>query len=388
MRRLLSILIVLTIIISGFYINAEKENVITFEKAKLELIKNNRTLKKLDYIQRKAQLQYNKAVIASKNIDISGLKEELAKFFMKLDKYDEMLMIMQRDFFPKQMKYYWLSSYDNKIITEKSLIIGLRDLYLALYNAKFDINIKQEKLNLAKEKYNQDKTKYMQGLITENELEEVNYSLQKAEKELIIAKRDLENITRSLNSYIGVPLNTTYDEVIFKENLRYMDLKPVEYYIEKALNERLEIKNLEKQIELKELEKSILEKNDVHKIYTQARKDHENVVRDIQNLNLKLEKAKYEIENEIKTAYIDIKKEVNNLNNLQRMLQLQKRKLKALKSQYYQGMIPKIYIKELEISIKEMENSLKIIKYNYNTKMLKLEYASGIGPAYGKVGVR
>jgi len=64
---------------------------------------------------------------------------------------------------------------------------------------------------------------------------------------------------RSINSYIGVPIDTAYDKVLFSEYTRNLVVKPLEYYTEAALENRLEIISVAEEIKTKEKHLEILE---------------------------------------------------------------------------------------------------------------------------------
>lgn len=133
---------------------------------------------------------------------------------------------------------------------------------------------------------------------------------------------------------------------------------------------------------MKEKHLEILTKARANEIYTEVRKEHGNVSRELETLKIKLEQARYDVENNIKSAYIDVKREGHNLRNMQETLNMQKRSYERLKNQYEQGLIPKIVIDEVALGIEELQNGLELVVYSYNTKIMKLEEASGLGPAY------
>ena len=121
---------------------------------------------------------------------------------------------------------------------------------------------------------------------------------------------------RNFNSFLGVPIDTEYDELLFEELKRDVRIQPLEYYLEKALENRLEVIVLEGQIEMTELQISIYEKNRVNETYTNVQKDYNEALRQLENLKAQLEQTKIDIENEIKRAYIVITKEGYSVQSL------------------------------------------------------------------------
>lgn len=248
--------------------------------------------------------------------------------------------------------------------------------------ADMDYQLSMEKLKLQEKKYNTAKLKAQDGLISGIQLEEAEYDYLKAKKDVEKNKRSRENMQRTVNSYIGVPIDTAYDKVLYSELTRNLTLNPVEFYIEKALENRLEITSLIEEIKIKEQHLEILGKGRAKDIYPDIRNEYEDVSLEIETLQVRLDKVKYDVENNIKSAYIDVIKEKDNMDILLQTLNMQKRNFEKLKAQHKQGLIPEMILLEVELGLKELQNGFNLTVYNYNTKKMKLEEAAGLGPAY------
>lgn len=384
MKKVVSIALAVGMIGVLTQANGENSNVISYDKAKNIMISNNRTIKKLAIEERKMFLNYNSVIQNTKNIKTDGITYEFGgmEFFFEFDDYTKLNLSVAKEYAPAELKYYWNTVENNKIITEKSLALGLRDLYFGLMQSDNNYDIAQKRFQLAKNKHDINQLKFNQGLITKLDLEESEYELIKAEKSVDEAKRNRDNMTRSLNSMLGVDISTEYNTVEFNELKRDLSLKPLEYYIEKALAERLEIKSIEEEHRLKGLKKEIFEKSKLFKKSYSLMEEYEDLNLEIEALEAKMEKAKYDIENEIKKAYIEIKNDLNNIESTTESIKMQKRTLDKLKTQYESGFIPKTVLDEMEIGIDELENMKELVIYGFNTKIMKLEEAAGLGPAY------
>jgi outer membrane protein TolC len=365
-------------------VSGENSNSITYDKAKTTMIANNRTLKKLGFEERKMFLNYNSAIQNTKNLKTDGMTYNFGgrEFFFEFDDYLKLDLSVMKEHMPEELKYYWAMIGKNKAVTEKALALGLRDLYLGLMKSDKDIEIVKRKFELAQNKHSINQLKYEQGLIIMQELDESEFELLKAEKAVDEANRNRENMVRSLNSMLGVEISTVYETVKFDELSRELTFKPLEYYLEKALNERLEIKNIEEELRLKELKKSIFTGSRLFGKSYSLEEQYEDLELEIEVLKVKLEKAKYDIENEIKKAYIAINEDLHSLESTTETIKMQRRTLDKLKTQYERGFIPKILLDEMEIGIDELENAKELVIYSYNTKIMKLEEAAGLGPAY------
>lgn len=386
MKKIVSIALIVSMFGILAQANGETGNIITYDKAKEIMLSNNRTLKSLAIEERKAFVNYNLVVQNTKNLKTDGIKYKIGgfEFFYEFDDNTKLNMTIRKEYFPAEYKYYWNRTATGKTITEKSLSLSLRDLYLGLMKAYKDYDMAQKKYQLTENKHNINQLKFEQGLITRQDLDESEYELLKAEKSVEEAKRNKENTVRTLNSLLGTDISTEYDGVKFDELKRDLTLKPLEYYIEKALAERNEIKSIEEELRLIDLKKGIIEKSRVFKKNYDIMEQYEDLELQIETLKAKMEKTRFDIENEIKKAYIEIKNDLNTIESTTETIKMQKRNLDKMKQQYERGLIPKIVIDEMEIGIEELENTKEYLIYSYNTKIMKLEEASGLGPAYGK----
>lgn len=384
MKKVISMILIVSLVGLFMQVSGENSNSITYDKAKTTMIANNRTLKKLGFEERKMFLNYNSAIQNTKNLKTDGMTYNFGgmEFFFEFDDYLKLDLTVMKEHMPEELKYYWAMIGKNKAVTEKALALGLRDLYLGLMKSDKDIEIVKRKFELAQNKHSINQLKYEQGLIIMQELDESEFELLKAEKAVDEANRNRENMVRSLNSMLGVEISTVYETVKFDELSRELTFKPLEYYLEKALNERLEIKNIEEELRLKELKKSIFTGSRLFGKSYSLEEQYEDLELEIEVLKVKLEKAKYDIENEIKKAYIAINEDLHSLESTTETIKMQRRTLDKLKTQYERGFIPKILLDEMEIGIDELENAKELVIYSYNTKIMKLEEAAGLGPAY------
>ncbi|TYQ18061.1 UNVERIFIED_CONTAM: outer membrane efflux protein [Acetivibrio alkalicellulosi] len=380
--------LVLTILLFGIimpsYARYEKVNIISYDSANDTLLKNSNALKKLEMEERKMFYVYNNSVQTSRSINTEGTNVSMfgMDFFHTYSDDIQMYLTMRKELTPATTKYYWDMLNDTKSVTQNALSLGLRDLYLGLLAASRNYDISLRKLGLEEKKFNANKVRLEQGLISQIEFEEAKYHILKAEKDSEGALRALENMKRTLNSFIGAPIDNCYEEFLYNDLRRNLRLQPLEYYIEKALEQRMEIKNKEKEIEIKKLEISILEKNRVHETFVRISKQYSDALRELELLNAQLQQAKLDIENEIKSAYIEIKKEGYNVQTMSDTLRMQIRNYERIQSQYNQGLIPKLIVEEVEIGIDELRNGVDFTIYNYNSKIMNLEEAAGLGPAY------
>lgn len=386
MKRIISIIIFLAILMVGVITIAEQKDNINFEQAKLLLIKNNSTLQTLANTKKQAQLDYYEADIDSKILQ-NRLDSLLDR--NRISEYDEIQLRKQIELTSSKARSNYDILRNNLNSTRNNLVIGLRDTYLGLYKAAIEVDIKEKELNLAEKELSQALVQFSKGLISNQQTNEYEYNLLKAEMDLDIAKRNKDNLTRNLNLFSGIPVAQKYnnisiaaDIIMYEEEYKNMELLSSDEYLEKALSNRNEIIKLETDIDLKEQELKILEMKDVHIRYADGRSDYEKATNELASLELKLENLKQDIEKEIKTAIFDINLEKQNVEHARKELDIQKRSLEEFKLQYLQGNISKLDLDKLDLNVEELKDNLEIAMYQYVTKIMKLDAAIGIGPAY------
>jgi len=379
-KRLVVIMVIFCMFLTMSNTFSAGSRSISFDEAKDLLLKNSTILKKMEIAQTQAKNQYISVVDAARNIDVQ--KMNIGGFFIYYDKYTQMLMTKQKVLLPEQMNYMYEKAFGNKVITIKRLVVNLRNLYVALYNADCEVKAKQGIYELCKKIYHQSELKYKERILSYLDFEEVGYNLKKAETELEIARRNKQNSSRLINQNIGLPVNEEYSVVVFNEKKKNSKMNTDGYYIDEAIINRFEVVDLERQIRLNELELSILEENLVYKINEQVEEEHKKLLLSIQELKFELEKNKLHVEIEIRNAYKEILNQQIDINSLSKVIKRGKDNLKLLNSRYELGITTYDVIEQAKIEIVKQECVYNALVFNYNTALTRLENASSIGPGF------
>jgi outer membrane protein TolC len=95
-----------------------------------------------------------------------------------------------------------------------------------------------------------------------------------------------------------------------------------------------------------------------------------------------LEEAKLSIENEIRNAYADIIKTGKSIENVKKAVELQKSAYEKMKAKYDAGQVAENILRQAEINLEYARNSYTVALFDYKTRIMRFEYAAGIGPAY------
>lgn len=384
MKRLLCLIITAVVLLLPFQVTAEAKGALTYDRAVALMNLNNGTLKSLERAENDARKSYESNAEEAKNIDTEGFTINFGgeDYYIYYDPETKVYMKKAKELYPEQLKFSWEATSKNREITANTLKTALRGVFLGVCSASADIELKQKQLDLAVKVNNQDKLKLKRGLITSLDMQESDYNLTKAQNGLNAAKRNYENAVRSFNEFVGISAKTQYTDVIYEEKLSKQTWESVDYYIEQALNNRFDIVSLRKQLALKEQEKGITESSYVYKNSTTAQDEYETLLNDIEQLNMDIESTKLSITDEIRNAYVDVIKAGKNVNSLSNTLKLQQSNYSKMQARYKAGMISSNVLEQAEIGLMQVENGYKAALFDYNTRIMRFEYATGIGPGY------
>ncbi|MGE5613629.1 MAG: TolC family protein [Bacillota bacterium] len=357
---------------------------LTYDRAKAFAKLNSVTLKKLVRSERDSYEKYDDYLKQAERIDPWGFTYSIGgkEYYFYYDLETRLMMRKAKELVPGQMKLAWEIARDSREIAENSMEISLRGIYMGTYSARADLLLKQKQLELVYIKNKHDRIRLDRGLISPLDMEESEYNLLKAKKEAAAAERNYESMVRNLNQFMGFPLGTRFSDIMIWEEPESAVLEPVEHYIGKALNNRLDIKQIEKQIALKEQEKNIIESFNLYKVDTAAREEYEFLIIELEKLYIDLKAAKLSVENDIRNAYADIIKAEKSVESVKKAMELQKSAYEKMKARYDAGQVAEIILRQAEINLAYAQNSYTAALFDYKTRLMRFEYAVGIGPAY------
>ena len=391
LKKILFLILICISFVFVWTVNAstgeEKNKGLSFEELKSTLLQNNTSLKKLDLSVKQAELQYKKAVDSANNISVMGMNMYIngKSHFISYPASAQYMLKKQQMSIKDQAKYYQDIMGWNRKMTQNSVVNGLWSLYAGMASADLNLEFQQKSLTLKQKFYDGDAIKYDKGIISETELSKSNYNLLLAQNDLKSAQRTDENLTRSLNNLLGASLASQSIRLAIDDDITISDIKleSVDYYINSAEENRMEIMDLQEQIEMKQHEIDIIEEYLVYKNTEQSiARDYGQACRDIENMKLKLENVKLQIEKELKSAYIDVLNAGRDPDMLKKTVVLQQNNLKKLQAQYDAGLISRNSLEQAEIGVLQAENNYKNVCINYKGKVARLLAASEIGPGY------
>lgn len=384
MKRLIGIIILVFLLAQPVNTFAEAKTSLTYERSASLMKLNNTTLKKLQRAEEEAYRQYYSNELSARNTDINGITVTIddKEVYIPFKPETKLMMKKVKELYPEQFKFSWEASKSNHIITMNSLNQTLRGVFFGIYSSQSSLQLKQKQFNLAAEINRQDKLKLEKGMITNLDMTESDYNLEKAQKETVSAQRDYDNAVRNFIQFVGLPSSFQFTQADFEDVLRHPAWKPVDYYIGEALANRFDIVSIRRQIAMKELDKNITESGHLYQNDTVTKDEYDRLLNDIEQLNVDLEGMQLSITNEIKNAYVDVIKAGKGVDNLNNSLKLQQRNYDKMQEKFKAGFISKTMLTQAELQLIQLENGYKAAFYDYNTRIIRFNNATGIGPGY------
>jgi outer membrane protein TolC len=383
-KRLIAITITAIMLMLPAQALADSKGPLSYERSVSLLNLNNGTLKKLQRAENDAKKQYQSNLLDAGNIDVNGFTTTFndKDYYINYDSETRLMMTKMKEIGPEQSKFSLEVAQANRLITQNTLKTTLRGIFLGLYSAQNDLQLKQKQLALMTGINKQDLLKMKNGMITELDLEESNYNLLKAQKNIDIANRSYENAVRSFNQFVGLPSKTGFTNIVYEETLARPEFKSVEVYIKKALENRFDLTSIQKQIALREHDRKLTDTGTGNKVTTTGQNTYESLLNDIESLKVDLEGMKLSITDEIKNAYVDVVSAGKGLDSMNNTVKLQRRNFEKMQARYKAGMISKNVLSQTELGLIQTENGYKSMLFDYNTKVTRFNNATGIGPGY------
>lgn len=317
-----------------------------------------------------------------------------------VDKYESLIKDREEKVeFYDNYKINHRSTY-NMIISLAAKENGLNqidfDIQNALYNANarealLEINFRKtvhsiyskgktaEALLLSKteslEQYNEIINHNQMGYASDIEVLQSKYNYKKAENSYLTSVRSLNSSLRSLEYNIGIAI--TYDDIYLDLDYENMELQPLEYYINSAMNNSPSIVLVKQSISRYETELKHLTKYYISENLTYYREKKESVELNLALSKLTLKQNEIKLTESIKDQYGNLMIKEEELSGpVEISFEIAEEKYILSKDLYNKKLID---YRELEDSRKEFEsaeNSILLAQYEHLTQIMELEYNS------------
>jgi len=372
-----------------FYAAAAESNILDWQQAVNLLDNYNNTLLNMKVNVVNVRKQYINALMNAESIDTKGMTISVMgkEMYILFDENMKMGMTLRKEFFPEQMKLNWEMSDDIYRITRNRMITGLRGMFLSLYSSSKNQDIKMRRYELQKQIHEQNKLKFEKGMISKTDLEESEYNLLAAKAASDSSKRNLENAMRNFNNYVGIDPDIVFEKIVLNEKYEEKRLRNLDYYLERAVTQRHDVILKKKQLALLELKKNIMERFPMNMNVVSIREEYEDLMNEIGELQTRIEIERLNIEKDLKEAYLQTIDTGRKVMEMKKKMDLQRNSLEKTYEMYEKGLIPKTTVDQMQLGYEELELSYLSILFDYNTKLMRLENAAGLGPAYQELSL-
>lgn len=329
---------------------------------------------------------YTKQLDRSKNIDTE--KTSFRNPFTGKQEYYyyeppvQMQLRLLKEFVPEQLKYVWQVRQKALTVTENTMANLADDLFIGLYSAYQNRVLAQKSLDLAKRVLEREKVRYQNGLITSLDLEGYQLDVETYQNAIIKADREYENMHRQFNALAGLPVDYLYDLVGAPYVASNIITVSEEEAVASALQNRMEIWDLNYQIDLIQKKIEIYQHKDVHTYHQQTKEDYGKALDELEDLKLKLSQAEYSIEKEIRKAYQELKSCYLDLELSKLHLKQHKHRLATISIQFENGLVPFSVVEQLENAIYQLEYAVSMNTILTLNKKDRFYRAISVGPGY------
>ena len=294
----------------------------------------------------------------------------------------QMQMRLLKELTPERVKHAWEIRKISTIINENVMANTADSLFLGLYGAYQNVLLSEKSYELAKKAYEREKVRYNNGLITELDLKSSYLDLEESENGFVKAERNYENSHRQFNRLSGLPID--YRFLLIGTPWSYnnkIELTENEA-VASALENRMEIWNLQRQIRLAMQQMEIYRHKDVHRSHKDTKENYNKVIEQVTELKLNLLDTEYNIEKEIRDAYKELEICYLDLEMNKQKLLRQKNQLNNIADQYNEGQIPASVIEQMESAVSQMEFVVNTSMITAMNKSDRLYRAISVGPGY------
>jgi hypothetical protein len=269
----------------------------------------------------------------------------------------------------------------NARVTEYSLYLALRDIYMGLYQSYEKYLITEEKMVLKNDIYSMDLDKYKLGQISDVELMQSEINKMEAYVDYVESLDNYRIMLETFNKFIG---NDNIYEVNTLKNEQPVEItyENIDYYVDRALTMRSEMVDINRQIEIENMKKELYEdRNGVYLRIEDFQEDYKDLLDDIWKLEVEKVDIVDSITLEIMASYNGVMITKENMVTLKSTVDEQLERLEHLKLQYELGYVTKNTYKEVELGIKELVLNYELAVMNYNSQLYKFVFASSAGPS-------
>jgi hypothetical protein len=249
-----------------------------------------------------------------------------------------------------------------------SLKTSIKKAVQSLIMAQIEKAVETKRLDILFERYELLQGKLKQGIITENDLVDIEYSIENKRMDIINAGERIESVESNIKKLLNLPFDSKLikinEDMVF-ELLKYMDVNKA---VKNAINNSTYIYSLNKDIEVKQkvLDLTGQYLPETNMTYITAKYNLENSI-------ATLDEAKLNLEVSIKNSYSNLLNLRDRVYLAEKYLAIVSEKLKLAEVKYKNGLITTDALISAKEALINAEYQKFAAIYNYNLNKIDFE---------------
>lgn len=384
MRKTLSILVAFVLLFSVVSIgycaddsdNSQKVMSFNLQQAVDYALKHNRDILIQDLNVKKAELFYEREM---KRLDkYEASKEELKNMAPEEKPWKMSMQIMEEmkidmGVTKRAIELNFQIAKWNKEIKQNEIKYNVEKAYYDLMQAEKSMEIAKESLELAKKQYEQSKKMFELGLLSNQELLEMECAVSQAQTAYTSAQMNYQFQRINFNNILGLPLN---QEVKLDGTVQYEkhDEINLEDSIEEAFKNNAMLKVAKEKTELTKLVFKAAEA-----IYPKNTYKYKEYEIELEEAIKNLETVEKGIEMEVRMAYLKLLTAEKQIKTCEMTVKKSEEALRLAMLSYEAGQKTPNDVTKARIELMKAKNDLANQIYNYNIALLDFKYSIGLG---------
>ncbi|HOM01480.1 MAG TPA: TolC family protein [Acetivibrio sp.] len=245
------------------------------------------------------------------------------------------------------------------------------DVYKAALNRLLiekELDMQKAKLDILNEKYSMAEVRYREGKITENDLNDIKYSLDTKKIDVQKVEKSLKTAEMELKRLLSLELDDK--DLKIDEKLTLAKWKSIK--LEKVINDAIE-KNIDiyKKSENLKVKEKIMEITE--KYYTDSNSIYNENKTNLELARIELEDAKINLEVEIRNKYNNLLSAKDNVELASKWEDIQKKKLQNLELKLENGLVSRQELLSQQEKYLDAQYQTFAAIYDFNVLMAEFE---------------
>jgi outer membrane protein TolC len=316
--------------------------------------------------------------------NLAGLDPSSGSYQDDLKKYSAMRLngeqrfncVIQRDLGPLEAQQTVTTDTNQEEVTENTVKYSVYSQYILLLNAQDALKLSQDNAKLSKDTYNKAQLQLQLGLITQKDMLKSgqvpylssNASLSKQQRAITVNQMQF-------NLSIGEDISKKYDQ--YSQDFTDIDeLQSLDYYVNKALQNRSDILADQQSLDLAKKEYDVLSNEDTV-LATHRKLVNYKVKIDTDQQTLDL--AKLQIQSDVTNAYTALKTKMLKLDGDKKSLEKPEHDYNVAKQKCELGLISNIDLETAEVNYNKEKNNIKLEQRDVWVAQKNLEFICNKG---------